>query len=168
VKGSELEAELIDEVVARIRERLPSDQVDGCEAFARHYFQWVPPEDLADRDAIDLYGAVVAHWNLAQHRAPGEAKLHVYNPDFEQHGWQSSNTVVELVTEDMPFLVDSVTMEVARQGYGTQLVIHPVIEEGGPREPRWRRRRRRRQRRRRRRGERSGRVGDARRARSRA
>ena len=92
VKGAELESELIDTVCERVRERLPAEQAMPCEAFVRQYYQWVPAEDLADRNPLDLYGAAVAHWNLAQHRAPGEAKVRVYNPEFEQHGWQSPHT----------------------------------------------------------------------------
>ena len=75
-----------------------------------------PAEDLADRNPLDLYGAAVAHWNLAQQRAPGEAKVRVYNPDFEQHGWQSPHTLIEIVSDDMPFIVDSVTMDLTAQG----------------------------------------------------
>ncbi|HTU85996.1 MAG TPA: NAD-glutamate dehydrogenase [Solirubrobacteraceae bacterium] len=127
VKGAELDSELIDTVCERVRERLPSEQATPCEAFTRQYYQWVPPEDLADRNPLDLYGAAVAHWNLAQQRAPGEAKVRVYNPDFEQHGWQSPHTVIEIVSDDMPFIVDSVTMELTRKGYGIHLVIHPVM-----------------------------------------
>jgi glutamate dehydrogenase len=127
VKGADLESELIDTVCERIRERLPADQATPCEAFVRQYYQWVPPEDLADRNPLDLYGAAVAHWNLAQQRAPGEAKVRVYNPEFEQHGWQSPHTVIEIVSDDMPFIVDSVTMDLNRKGYGIHLVIHPVV-----------------------------------------
>ena len=127
VKGADLESELIDTVCERIRERLPAEQVAPCEAFVRQYYQWVPAEDLADRNPLDLYGAAVAHWNLAQQRAPGEAKVRVYNPDFEQHGWQSPHTVIEIVSDDMPFIVDSVTMDITRKGFGIHLVIHPVM-----------------------------------------
>jgi glutamate dehydrogenase len=127
VKSTELEAELIDAVIARVHERLPKEQSGPCESFVRQYYNWVPAEDLVDRSPLDLYGAAVAHWNLLQHRKPGEAKVHVYNPDFEQHGWQSSHTALEIVSDDMPFLVDSVTMELSRHGYGTHLVIHPVM-----------------------------------------
>ena len=127
IKPADAEAELIDAVCERIRERLPGDQAAPCEGFVRQYYHWVPAEDLADRSALDLYGAAVAHWNLLQQRRPGEAKLRVYNPEFEQNGWQSAHTVIELVTDDMPFLVDSVTMELSRRGYGTHLVIHPVM-----------------------------------------
>jgi glutamate dehydrogenase len=127
VKGAELESELIDTVCERVRERLPAAQAAPCEAFARQYYQWVPAEDLADRNPLDLYGAAVAHWNLAQQRGPGEVKVRVYNPDFEQHGWQSQHTVIEIVSDDMPFIVDSVTMDLNRKGYGMHLVIHPVM-----------------------------------------
>ncbi len=127
VKGAELESELIDTVCERVRERLPADQATSCQAFVRQYYQWVPAEDLADRNPLDLYGAAVAHWNLAQHRAPGEAKVRVYNPEFEQHGWQSPHTLIEIVSDDMPFIVDSVTMDLTRKGYSIDLVIHPVM-----------------------------------------
>src|SRR3712207_5103793 len=56
------------------------------------------------------------------------AKLRVYNPRFEEHGWQSTHTVVEIVNDDMPFLVDSTRMEINRQGYAIHLMIHPIME----------------------------------------
>jgi glutamate dehydrogenase len=126
-KTAELEPELIDSVCARIHERLPDDQASRCSSFVRQYYRWVPPDDVADMGPLDLYGAAVAHWNLAQHRPAGVTKLHVYNPDFEHHGWQSGHTVIEIVSDDVPFLVDSVTMELSRHGYGIHVVIHPVI-----------------------------------------
>src|SRR5947209_13276119 len=127
VKAAEVEAELIDAVCERIRDRLPDDQAPICESFVRQYYHWVPAADLAERSPLDLYGAAVAHWNLMQQRAPGEPKVRVYNPEFEQHGWQSPHAVIEIVSDDMPFIVDSVTMDLTRKGYGIHLVIHPVV-----------------------------------------
>ena len=60
-------------------------------------------------------------------RAPGEAKVNVYNPEPDRDGWESPHTVIEVVSEDMPFIVDSVTMDLARGSYGIDLVIHPVV-----------------------------------------
>jgi glutamate dehydrogenase len=127
VKTEALESELIDAVCARVRDSLPEGQSAQCEAFVRQYYRWVAPEDLAERTADDLYGAATAHWNFARERASGEAKVRVYNPDSDRDGWSSPHTVVEIVSDDMPFLVDSVTMELGRQGYGIYLVVHPVI-----------------------------------------
>src|SRR5437763_14762530 len=126
-KTAEIEAALIDDVCWRVRERLPDGESPIVEEFVRQYYRWVPPEDLVGRSTLDVYGAALAHWHLLATRAPGETKVRVYNPTFEQHGWQSTHTVVELVTDDMPFLVDSVTMELTRRGHGIHLLIHPVV-----------------------------------------
>jgi glutamate dehydrogenase len=127
VKTESLETELIDSVCARIRKGGSSDEAAQTEAFARQYYHWVPPDDLADRNADDLYGEALAHWRLALDRPRGEAKVRVYNPDRERDGWSSPHTVVEVVSDDKPFLVDSMTMALAREGYGIDLLIHPVL-----------------------------------------
>ncbi len=127
VKTESLEAELVDSVCARIRDRFSGGEAAQAEAFTRQYYHWVPPEDLADRSPDDLYGAALSHWRLARDRAPGEAKIRVYNPDPDRDGWSSPHTVVEVVSDDMPFLVDSVTMALGRESYGIDLVIHPVL-----------------------------------------
>ena len=62
--------------------------------------------------------------------------MHVYTPNLEEHGWESPHTVVETVVDDMPFLVDSVSMEVTRHGSAIHLVIRPIMrmrrdEQGG-------------------------------------
>jgi glutamate dehydrogenase len=118
---------LIGSLCVRVRKRLPDARVAPCESFIRQFYHWVPPDDLADRTPADLYGAAISQWNLAQERTRGAAKVRVYNPDLERDGWQSPHTVIEIVSDDMPFIVDSVTMELGRQGYGIDLVIHPVV-----------------------------------------
>ena len=120
--------ELLDKVVGRVREQLPEDQAPQVEEFVRQYYAWITPEDLADRSPIDVYGAAVSHWNFASQRTPGSTKVRVYNPNFEEHGWQSTHTVLEFVTDDMPFLVDSTRMGINRQGYAIHLMIHPIMK----------------------------------------
>jgi len=53
--------------------------------------------------------------------------VHVYTPTVEEHGWESPHTVVETVVDDMPFLVDSISMEVTRNGSAIHLVIRPIM-----------------------------------------
>ena len=55
------------------------------------------------------------------------ARVRVFNPTIEEHGWQSTHTIIEIVNDDMPFLVDSVTMEVNRHGLTLHLIVHPII-----------------------------------------
>ncbi|MGH2376505.1 MAG: NAD-glutamate dehydrogenase, partial [bacterium] len=126
-KLDEAKAELIDKVVAFARGKVGRDQAEIVEAFVRQYYRGVAPDDLVERTIVDLYGAALAHLSLARQRTPGTPKIRVYTPVFDQHGWQSTHTVVEIVTDDMPFLVDSVTMELNRHGSGIHLVIHPIM-----------------------------------------
>ena len=109
-------AERIEQVLALVREKLPAESRGPVEAFVRAYFRQVDPEDLAERAPADLYGAALSHWNFARKREPGNARVRVFNPTIEEHGWQSTHTIIEIVNDDMPFLVDSVTMEVNRHG----------------------------------------------------
>ena len=90
------------------------------EALLRAYWRLVPAEELADRKPGDLLAAVDAHRGLAAERAPGDTLLRVSTPP-------EGRTVVELVTDDMPFLVDSLTAELARQGLGVHLLAHPQL-----------------------------------------
>jgi glutamate dehydrogenase len=126
-RDQEVESALIESVCSRVRERLDADDAPQAEEFVRQYYRRVPTQDLVELDPVDVYGAALAHWTFARHRDPGTTKVRVYNPEFEQHGWQSGHTVVELVGDDMPFLVDSTTMELSGYGTGIHLAIHPVM-----------------------------------------
>ena len=120
-------AEILQQIVAAINEKVPEDRREQVEEFARQYYGRLAPEDLLELDPDDLYGAVLAHWRLAHRRQPGEALVRVYSPRFEEHGWRSKHSIVEIVTDDMPFLVDSVAMELNRNGLVIHLPIHPVV-----------------------------------------
>jgi glutamate dehydrogenase len=127
VKAGDLELDLIEGLRECVRRRLSDEPSAAYEEFVRQYYHWVPAPDLADRNPLDLCGAVVAHWKAARQRDPGEVKVNVYNPDQDRDGWGSPFTVVEIVGDDMPFIVDSVIMELGRQGYAIELMIHPVM-----------------------------------------
>jgi glutamate dehydrogenase len=123
----EKKTDLLERVADRLHDKLEDPLARLAEAFVRHYYRAVPPVDLVDRDPLDLYGAALAHLRFGEQRQPRLGKVRVYNPQIEQHGWQSTHTIVEVVTDDMPFLVDSVSMALNRLGLLIHLTIHPVI-----------------------------------------
>ena len=123
----ELQDVHLDEVLSLVRAKVASDQRATLEAFVREYYGQVDPEDLEARKPADLYGAALSHWNFARKREPGHVRVRAFNPTLQEHGWQSTHTVVEIVNDDMPFLVDSVTMEVNRRGLTLHLIVHPIV-----------------------------------------
>uniref|UniRef100_A0AAU2JN65 NAD-glutamate dehydrogenase n=1 Tax=Streptomyces sp. NBC_00049 TaxID=2903617 RepID=A0AAU2JN65_9ACTN len=96
-------------------------------SYLQRYYLHTAPEDLSDRDPVDVFGAALSHYRLAETRPQGTASVRVHTPTVEENGWTSSHSVVEVVTDDMPFLVDSVTNELSRQGRGIHVVIHPQV-----------------------------------------
>ena len=125
------------------RERL--DQVEreiikrgghpGDARFARQFLHRVPPGELADASVENLVSMARGMRDFARQRLPGECHIRVYNPERDRHGWQGRFTVVEIINDDMPFLVDSVVLALTRLGISVQLVIHPVLrirrDQGG-------------------------------------
>jgi len=116
--------DILDKLKALVNKKLPPKQVKLIDEFIDQYYINVSLDDLIERTIADLYGAMLSHWNLAYQRNPGECKIRVYNPHFEQDGWQSTHTIVEVATDDMPFLVDSMRMEINRQGFSIHFTAH--------------------------------------------
>ncbi|MFF5971647.1 NAD-glutamate dehydrogenase [Streptomyces sp. NPDC012769] len=138
-KLDEAKAELLDRA-ARVAEnspvggRLPTGPENGERPdhaslldYLQRYYLHTAPEDLTDRDPVDVFGAALSHYRLAENRPQGTANVRVHTPTVEENGWTCSHSVVEVVTDDMPFLVDSVTNELSRQGRGIHVVIHPQV-----------------------------------------
>ena len=111
-----------------INNRFDKTEASTINAFIQEYYHDVAWEDLVERELVDLYGAAIAHWNLAQSRQIKESKVNVYNPDFETHGWESPYSVIEIVTTDRSFLLSSLTMNLNESGLTCHLVVHPVID----------------------------------------
>jgi glutamate dehydrogenase len=128
VGAEQLKSDLIDRVADRVRQRLESDRADLVEAFVRQFYAHVPPDDLLGDDPDNLYGEALAMFWFAQKRKPEMPIVRVYNPHLEEHGYRSSHTVVEIVNDDMPFLVDSVTAKLMALDAQVLLVIHPILE----------------------------------------
>ena len=116
-------AEIIEKVVALLRERVPEEKIAETERFIRQYYRRVEADDLAERNLPDLCCAALAQLDFMRVFKAGAAKVRVYNPQSGRDGWQSTHTVVEIVNDDMPFLVDSVTMEINRLGLATYLTV---------------------------------------------
>lgn len=123
-KSEEHRKKILQDLSLFIEKSLPAPQATLLNKFVDQYYANVALEDLASRDIPDLFGATLSVWNLMYHRAPTEQKIHVYNPYFEQNGWQSTHTIIEIATNDMPFLVDSLRMAITQYGLRIHLIIH--------------------------------------------
>ena len=125
--SSSLKYELIDSLMESVRKRLPAKKADDAALFLSKFFAHVPPDDMLASDPEDLVGSALSMWAFGGNRAPGTTKIRIYNPRFDSDGWQSGHTVIEIINDDMPFLVDSVTSALTGMDLTVHLVIHPII-----------------------------------------
>ncbi|MET0132873.1 MAG: NAD-glutamate dehydrogenase [Kibdelosporangium sp.] len=93
----------------------------------RLYYRYVPPEEVIDFAPADLVGAVRGHLELSRQRVPGRPVVRTINPSAEADGWSTPATVIQVVTDDMPYLVESVSADLVRSGLQVQRVVHPIV-----------------------------------------
>jgi len=127
MKSETLKQQLMDQVVRFVGGRIERARAAQVESFVRQFYANVPFADIAQDPPEDLFCAALSLWQFAHKRQAGTAKVRVFNPHQDEHGWRSSHTIVEIVNDDMPFLVDSVTAELARQDLDVHLVVHPIM-----------------------------------------
>jgi glutamate dehydrogenase len=120
-------AQRLGELLALVDQRHAGGERERLATFCRAYFRQVDPDDICQRSAEDLYGIASSHLQFLLERPPGQPKLRVLNPSTQHTGFGSRHTIVEVVNDDMPFLVDSTSMEVNRQGLTLHLIIHPIF-----------------------------------------
>lgn len=114
----------IDEIVLKAKKDLSPSESSLFAKFIRLYYSQTRIEDLEDTAIENLYGAVKSHWDLMKQRRGKEFKIRVFNPQLKKQGWQSTHTIIEVATIDMPFLVDSMRMVLNRLGLKIHLMIH--------------------------------------------
>jgi glutamate dehydrogenase len=123
---SEMKA-LIGKIVARAK-RLKSKSQGHAEAFIRGYYARVPHDDIRARATDDLAAQALSLLEYAAKRRPAKPSVRIFCPAAKTHGWVSNHTVVEIVNDNMPFLVDSIIAALNAHTLNAQLVIHPVFK----------------------------------------
>ncbi|MCW2665617.1 MAG: glutamate dehydrogenase [Frankiales bacterium] len=89
------------------------------EGFLGDYYQHLAEEDARSYSHDLLASRAETHRHVAAHRRPGHANVDIAN--------EEDSSVVYVVTDDMPFLVDSVNAELVRQKAAIRLVLHPLF-----------------------------------------
>lgn len=118
--------ELIERIELEIKDNFSTEANDIIQ-LAQLYFQDSLTEDLISEPIENLYGKIVCLWDFIQQRTIDHAKVRVYNPNFEEHSWQSTHTIIEILTQDMPFLVSSLNMALMRLEHTIHMTVHPII-----------------------------------------
>lgn len=131
---AETKEEFFTELDDQLKHRLTGKQVDVVVQFAHAYFAGVSVRELRHRQWDDLHGSVLSCWRFFQRSDARIARIRVINPTYEEDGWQSGHTIIEVVSGDYPFMVDSIRMEIIRRDitiHGIHTAVLGVKRENG-------------------------------------
>lgn len=97
-------------------------------SFIPRYYGELPDEDVDDRRVDEAFSAAIAHLRLGMRRAPGEILVEVLSPEVARDGWESDRSILMFVSDDVPFLVDTVRMVVEQHPLSIHLLVHPMLD----------------------------------------
>ncbi len=127
VKSDKNSALMIGKIISATRKHMGKSKSGMAERYIKQYFGNVPPASFSDHKAGHLSAMALNHLSMTENRKIGQDCIRVYNSNLARDGWQSEKSVLEIVTEDKPFLVDSITAELVRLGLEVDTVVHPMM-----------------------------------------
>lgn len=92
---------------------------DSLDEFIGNYYEHLAGEDAAGYPPSALQERAQRHRALGAVRPEGQASVEMFDQD--------DASIILIVTDDMPFLVDSVTAELVRRNAAIRLVVHPTF-----------------------------------------
>ncbi len=122
VDGAAASSELLADAARLAGQPTGSGDLAG---YLQAYYRHVAPDDLASAGPARLAAVAVRHAEFAARRPQGRALVEV-RPAGDA-ALDGNSDVIDIVTDDMPFLVDSITMELANHGLSARLVVHPQL-----------------------------------------
>ncbi|MGB8275695.1 MAG: NAD-glutamate dehydrogenase, partial [Alphaproteobacteria bacterium] len=125
-KGDNLKSRVLSALAARAK-AAGGAGADEIAAFTRIFYAGLSVDDLRRRSADSLFHSAAGMWAFARQRRRGTAKIGVHILEDKDRGHAASRTVIQIVNDDMPFLVDSVSAELVRRNAVVQLLVHPVV-----------------------------------------
>lgn len=126
-RGSDRKSSIVGDILAsRVASKVVPNRKQS-RLFLEQYFADVPTSDLAGRSPDIMAKIAFSHLAFGAKRRKGQALLRIYNPTDKDFGYTSPFTFVELVNDDMPFLVNSVTAAINRHDLTVHITVHPII-----------------------------------------
>jgi glutamate dehydrogenase len=113
---------------------LAARRKDIPATFVAQLYARAVAEDVLCYAPADLATLAERAFDYLSERKAGAPRIRCDNVALTESGDRKSVTVIEIVNDDMPFLVDSVMGEIAERRLNVMLVVHPVfgvVREGG-------------------------------------
>lgn len=118
----------VNDISNILAKNIPEDKIVPINLLTQKFYQFCMQEEIS-KHQLDEYAAIILdiYNNFLFERKRSVTKIRIFNPNLEENGWSSYNTIVEILNDDMPFLVDSFSEELNRRGLKIYQIYHPVV-----------------------------------------
>ena len=104
---------------------LPAGSPLALRSFLTDFFDRVSPDDIKSLDPQQMADIAVRQWEMSKARKAGEPQVVIHTVTGGRAG--QGRTLIDVVNDDMAFLVDSVAAEITRQRRLIRLLLHPIL-----------------------------------------
>ena len=126
-RSGDVRQDIIGAILAARANSRTIKKTPEIKRFLKQYFADVPVEDLQGRSEAVMARIALDHLEFGAVRRKGQALIRIFNPTEKEHGYSSAYSFIEMVNDDMPFLVDSVSNCINRHNMSVHITVHPII-----------------------------------------
>lgn len=120
--------EFLDEFNQYSASKLAGSEQEAIQLLAKKYFNHYPLEELVGRRLSDVFGSLYQWWQFIQQYDRQQPKVRLFNPSLAQDGWICPHTALVVLQKDMPFLVDSIRIELNRRNIAIYTIKSTVFD----------------------------------------
>lgn len=121
-------SELLDSLHERLQPHFPKQYHEDLRVLINALFKHASMQDLLAYELTDLAGLMVTLWRILQKHKSRDEKIAVFNPNVEEHEWQSPHTIVSVLHDDVPFVIDSIRLTLNRLGVNIHTIFHASLK----------------------------------------
>lgn len=114
-------------ILSSTLKKLPSKAPAKLKEFTTVFLDKTPEDDLEQIQPDILAHTSQNLWDLLQTQKAGKGAVKIHTPNVDQDGWGTGSTIINIVQDDMAFLIDSIVAEIVRHGQLIKMLIHPTL-----------------------------------------
>lgn len=120
-------SDILEQIFSQLKTHFSVREQSLLQNFIRAIYRDVSIVDLAIISPADLAGLTVSLWREV-HQWKGEvAKVKVFNPDVEQDEWQSTHSIISVLSRNIPFVIDTVKITLNKHNSKLHRIFYSEI-----------------------------------------
>ena len=122
-----MDKKIFRELVKEAARNVKKSELESFTPFIKSFYSDLFPEELVTQNIPSLYFRAHQSWEYGRHKKADTSLVRVFNPNTTTHGYGSVHTVIEIVTDDMPFIINSIIAYLSTEKLKIFLLIHPIF-----------------------------------------